>query len=196
VAGRKGEVGVTEGAYVLLYPGGRKVLECSAVTLSAGRLVTMGPTSGTNTFTLRGTTWSSPGNEQIPPCSLEIQPDGDLAWSNGFISRPATAHMGRLRAHALEAVEPTGNMFLDKEGALMEGLRSGALRLVRGAYFERQWAAQEPWTLRQLVPEQFFWSPEEAVRMWRRYHSLFFFSVSYAWLSREHPDPEMYHLEV
>ena len=30
--------------------------------------------------------------------------------------------------------------------------------------------------------------------MWQRYRSLFFLALSYCWLSREHPDPRMYHL--
>lgn len=37
--------------------------------------------------------------------------------------------------------------------------------------------------------------PDQAADLWLAYGSAFLVAVSYSWLTREHPDPECWHLE-
>lgn len=90
----------------------------------------------------------------------------------------------------------TEGRYHDLEGSpLFIALRCGALRLVRGAYLRRRCREGLPWQRRQELEVGDLWEPAEAAAMWSQWRSNFFIAVSYPWLSRDHSDPEMYHLQ-
>eukprot|EP00404_Azadinium_spinosum_P060081 CAMPEP_0180707506 /NCGR_PEP_ID=MMETSP1038_2-20121128/8751_1 /TAXON_ID=632150 /ORGANISM="Azadinium spinosum, Strain 3D9" /LENGTH=239 /DNA_ID=CAMNT_0022739461 /DNA_START=1 /DNA_END=718 /DNA_ORIENTATION=- len=82
-----------------------------------------------------------------------------------------------------------------EEGVLLELLRSGAIALLRGSYFDVQRAH---WPLipqrREDILTEYFWSPEEAIEQWRCAGATFFLAISYTWVTPKAPDPRGYHL--
>uniref|UniRef100_A0A7S4SP98 Uncharacterized protein n=2 Tax=Alexandrium monilatum TaxID=311494 RepID=A0A7S4SP98_9DINO len=100
-------------------------------------------------------------------------------------------------AESPRAEEASGQLerFTTLEGGqLYEALQRGSIRLARGDYFQRALEAKRPLQRRQELRDEDLWPPEEAARMWRDYKNLFLLVVSYGWLARGHPDPEMWHL--
>jgi len=89
-----------------------------------------------------------------------------------------------------------GKAFTEVEGSpLLLALQRGSIRLVRGQYFERCLAEGRPFGLRQEMSDADLWPPEKAARMWTTYRSVFFLAMSYSWLGRSHPDPDLWHLK-
>merc|ERR1740129_346535 len=65
---------------------------------------------------------------------------------------------------------------------------------VKGAYFEECADRQVAFRDRASIPRSRLFSGEEAVGLWLRHGFKFLSVVSYSWLSREHPDPDGFHL--
>mmetsp|Transcript_78188 Transcript_78188/g.242420 ORF Transcript_78188/g.242420 Transcript_78188/m.242420 type:complete len:463 (+) Transcript_78188:111-1499(+) len=74
-------------------------------------------------------------------------------------------------------------------------IADGCFQVVKGEYFEHMWLRRDQIQKRQDIPEVYLWRGEEAVELWQAYGPLFLVTISYAWLSEEHPDPECWHLE-
>ena len=69
------------------------------------------------------------------------------------------------------------------------------IALVRGEYMEDCSERGEPYSMRQLIPERWLWSPEEAITLWKKRGRQFLWIFSYCWLSKDHPDPDRFHLQ-
>jgi len=78
--------------------------------------------------------------------------------------------------------------------AIATSISCGTIALIRGSYFEHCFAHKKPFAMRQDIPEQFIWDGPEAVALWDQFGALFLIIISYGWLSKAHPDPDMFHL--
>jgi hypothetical protein len=66
---------------------------------------------------------------------------------------------------------------------------------VKASYLQKCLEKGEPFQDRSNIPPEFFYSGEEVVENWKKYGNMFLMIVSYSWLSKAHPDPELYHLK-
>ena len=48
---------------------------------------------------------------------------------------------------------------------------------------------------RSNIPPNFIFSGEEVIANWTKYGNMFLVILSYSWLSKSHPDPELFHLQ-
>lgn len=78
--------------------------------------------------------------------------------------------------------------------AFADLLKRGCVAVVRAAYFDRCFAEGVAFQDRENIPEQWFIKGEELMRQWQENGAKFLANVSYPWLSKEHPDPNMFHL--
>lgn len=93
---------------------------------------------------------------------------------------------------SLACCRPTETHYHSRD-FLVQELVSGATRLLRPAFI-LQWFYQtkKPLPKRQDLPESAFLDPAKLTR----HKQLEIIAVSYCWLSKEHPDPDRYHLET
>jgi len=73
-------------------------------------------------------------------------------------------------------------------------LHRGCVGVVKARYFEACLNKGETFQDRANIPNEFFFAGPEAVELWERCGYFFLAVVTYPWLSRGHPDPEMFHL--
>lgn len=78
---------------------------------------------------------------------------------------------------------------------LAQLIESGCIALVRSSYFEDCILHHRPFAMRQLIPNSFIWRGDEAMDLWWKNGKCFLVIVSYPWLSRDHPDPDQFHLK-
>mmetsp|Transcript_130699 Transcript_130699/g.279489 ORF Transcript_130699/g.279489 Transcript_130699/m.279489 type:complete len:529 (-) Transcript_130699:33-1619(-) len=71
---------------------------------------------------------------------------------------------------------------------------AGCIGLVRSSYFEDCLFSAHPFQARQQISLTGIWDPQQALDLWKRYGKCFLCIVSYPWLSKEHPDPNLFHL--
>jgi len=98
------------------------------------------------------------------------------------------------------------------EGRLIDLLKLGAIKLVRGQWLIELEAKGEKMPRSQDAPEDAFWNAEEATKKFiesdamsskikEGQHAeihclgLFFYAMSYCWIDRAHPDPKGFHLK-
>jgi hypothetical protein len=74
-------------------------------------------------------------------------------------------------------------------------LRRRCIAVVKASYFESCFDKGVPFEDRANIPEEAFFSGPEVLELWKTYGFNFLAIVSYAWISAEHPDPDMFHLE-
>mmetsp|Transcript_27164 Transcript_27164/g.78038 ORF Transcript_27164/g.78038 Transcript_27164/m.78038 type:complete len:579 (-) Transcript_27164:130-1866(-) len=86
------------------------------------------------------------------------------------------------------------SLSITKGSRLAELIENGCIGVVRSSYFEDCMLHHRPFAMRQLIPNTFMWRGDEAVRLWWKHGKCFLCNVSYAWLSKEHPDPKQLHL--
>jgi len=113
----------------------------------------------------------------------------------GSESRGPACDLGACDALSIgDRDHPRGPFQELQSSPLYEALSKGHVRLVRGSYFQRRAAEGLPWQRRAEVSDCDLWSPEVAVKHWADFGPGFFLALSYPWLSREHSDPELWHL--
>ena len=89
-----------------------------------------------------------------------------------------------------------GKPYVDTVGTrFSEILRKESMAVVKSSYFEKQFREQQPYQDRASIDPASFFSGEEVLKQWQEYGARFLMIVSYSWLSREHPDPELFHLK-
>lgn len=76
-----------------------------------------------------------------------------------------------------------------------ELIKEGSFQFIKGRYFEDCWAAQKPFEMRQDIPPEYLWSKDEVIKLWQKHGVRFMVSISYAWLSADHPDPDLFQLK-
>lgn len=81
-----------------------------------------------------------------------------------------------------------------KGTAFASVLERGVMAVVRAEYFEQCLRENRPFGHRAQIPPEFIIEGRKAAEQWYTFKSLFLVIVSYTWLSKEHPDPHMYHL--
>ena len=86
--------------------------------------------------------------------------------------------------------------YQDIEGTqFAEVLRGGCMAVIKASYFKQCLEKGEAFKDRSHIPPEFIYTGEEVVENWKRYGSMFLIILSYSWLSKKHPDPELYHLK-
>merc|ERR1719199_1844290 len=94
------------------------------------------------------------------------------------------------------ATQFSGKPYVDTAGTrFCNVLEREAMAVVKSSYFEKQFREQKPYQDRASIDPAFFFSGEEVLKNWQKYGARFLMIVSYSWLSREHPDPELFHLK-
>jgi len=81
-----------------------------------------------------------------------------------------------------------------KDSRLAELILSGAIAVIRASYFEDCFVRGLPFGRRQDVPFMFIWPGPTAIDNWMKGGKCFLCNVSYSWLSKAHPDPNLFHL--
>jgi len=112
--------------------------------------------------------------------------EGDLVESDGSI---------KYKAVRPESPSSENEGEMQWTNRIKELIHNDCIALVRGAYFEDCFQRSEPISKRQDIPQEYFWQSGDALEQWERHHSFFLIIVSYSWLSKRHPDPELYHLQ-
>lgn len=69
------------------------------------------------------------------------------------------------------------------------------MAVVKAQYFNQCLERGEPFQDRKQIPKEFIFSGREVITNWKRYGHKFLVIFSYGWLSKQHPDPELYHLK-
>jgi hypothetical protein len=82
-----------------------------------------------------------------------------------------------------------------KGSRLAQLIESGSISVVRASYFEDCEMRNLPFGRRQDISSMFMWPGNVAVQQWAEHGKCFLCNVSYCWLSKQHPDPEQYHLK-
>lgn len=83
-------------------------------------------------------------------------------------------------------------------GPLRRALSTGDVVLIRGDYIERLWRKGGVLLKRQELPPEAIWDAEELLLDVndRRRPTPRLLSISYGWISKEHPDPDAFHLKT
>lgn len=134
-------------------------------------------------------------------CCTSSQVSGEYKWPD--VDDPDAA-MERLAAAGVRK-------YFGLE-SLLDSVISGAVAPLRGQYLLQLWKSKGTLCRRQDLPKEAFWTPAEIIRVCQSmatcdlsgqfgnsFHSsniwgYLFFVISYRWLSKEHPDPDGFHL--
>ena len=84
-------------------------------------------------------------------------------------------------------------------GALLASVESGAIAPLRGRWLVKLQEEGGVLKRRQDLPPEAFWSPSELRRVATALGNNFgclFVALSYRWLTKEHPDPDGFHLKI
>jgi hypothetical protein len=96
---------------------------------------------------------------------------------------------------AQEAMQDDASSYSSKSASIFARLiRKGSFQFIKGTYFEDCWRDRKPFQMRQKIPREYLWDCEELMMLWEKHGARFMLSISYAWLSEDHPDPDMFHL--
>ena len=83
--------------------------------------------------------------------------------------------------------------------ALLESIECGAIGAVRGRWYAAQAASGKPLPRRQDLPPEAFFPVAELRRLVEALGEdwgFLFVALSYRWLTKDHPDPENFHLNI
>lgn len=78
-----------------------------------------------------------------------------------------------------------------KVAALLE---EGTIAFIKSTYFEDCLISNRPIGKRQDIPMMFLWDGGEALKLWAKHGKCFLCIISACWLSKKHPDPNLFHL--
>lgn len=100
-----------------------------------------------------------------------------------------------LTSRHLDEIEFTGQPYRDtSDTKFADLLKQECLAVVRSSYFENCLSRGECFEDRASIPRQCFFSGEEVAKQWSQHGARFLVILSYSWLSKQHPDPKMFHL--
>ena len=68
--------------------------------------------------------------------------------------------------------------------------------VVKTSYFSQCLKEGQAFADRSNIPAEFKYSGEEAFANWEKYGNMFLVVLSYSWLSKKHPDPNLFHLRI
>jgi hypothetical protein len=74
-------------------------------------------------------------------------------------------------------------------------LKEGDIAVISSAYFEQCWQRGERFEDRGNIPAKFFIKGSDLMKRWKKHGFHFLVVISYGWLSKEHPDPDLFHLK-
>merc|ERR1719353_1092677 len=77
-----------------------------------------------------------------------------------------------------------------------EVLRRECMVVIKTSYFTQCLKEGQVFADRSNIPAYFKYSGEEAVANWEKYGNMFLVVLSYSWLSKKHPDPNLFHLRI
>ena len=104
--------------------------------------------------------------------------------------------------------------------ALLESIRSGTIRLLRGSHIIKRAKAAQPLLRRQELPDEAFYDHDDLMRVLQKLRDKFgredefsehgdivkrggdsrfmslFHALSYRWITKDHPDPDCFHLRI
>ena len=100
-----------------------------------------------------------------------------------------------LGAPLLECMEGVRSYKLISGSAFARLIQKGSFQFIKGRYFEDCWRDQQVFGCRQNIPQEYLWTGDECVKLWEAHGPRFMLSISYGWLHKDHPDPEMFHLK-
>mmetsp|Transcript_16792 Transcript_16792/g.52673 ORF Transcript_16792/g.52673 Transcript_16792/m.52673 type:complete len:408 (-) Transcript_16792:590-1813(-) len=99
---------------------------------------------------------------------------------------------------AISHEEPRVNEYaVRKGGKFFEALKSGTMAVIKGNYFLDCLEKKQPFGHRAQIEEKapgMIFEGSEAAELWLKNGRKFLVVISYCWLSKEHPDPDMFHL--
>ena len=96
----------------------------------------------------------------------------------------------------LVPLEKLPESFSDIEGTrFAEVLRRGHMAVIKASYFKECLEKGEPFQDRSNIPAEYIYTGEEVLDYWKKYGNMFLMILSYSWLSKNHPDPDLYHLK-
>ena len=96
----------------------------------------------------------------------------------------------------LVPLEKLPESFSDIEGTrFAEVLRRGHMAVIKASYFKECLEKGEPFQDRSNIPAEYIYTGEEVLENWKKYGNMFLMILSYSWLSKKHPDPDLYHLK-
>ena len=79
--------------------------------------------------------------------------------------------------------------------AFADLLRRGCLAVVKSGYFEQCLSDGVRFEDRENIPNKWFIQGDELMQTWQKHGATFLVIISYPWLSKGHPDPDMFHLK-
>ena len=124
-----------------------------------------------------------------------------------FLQRPDPKRLARERGrkteHKKKVMEREAlitkypdNPYRDFEGTRFAEIHlKERLAVVNADYFEKRLAAGKPFEDRAGIPRKDFIRGTDVMEAWSDLGGKFLVIFSYAWLTAEHPDPELYHLK-
>ena len=77
-----------------------------------------------------------------------------------------------------------------------EVLRRECMVVIKTSYFTQCLKEGQAFADRSNIPAEFKYSGEEAFANWEKYGNMFLVVLSYSWLSKKHPDPNLFHLRI
>jgi hypothetical protein len=96
--------------------------------------------------------------------------------------------------------DPSASPYTTLYAGLLESVRSGAIRPLRGRFVAALHKHGGRLKRRQDLPEEAFWTYEElkavAEKLGEDRYGWLFVALSYRWLSADHPDPDGFHLAI
>lgn len=148
---------------------------------------------------------------QLQVCRRQGAPEPamcDGAMPPGETVEKAKARHADLKKRYRERTEH----FQDPQGFIITAIESRAVALLRGNWLIERARQGKPVALRKDLPPEAFWTPQEAIAMFRRsaaehkkkgpegggdvgYLGLWLVAISYAWAHPDHCDPECFHLK-
>ena len=95
---------------------------------------------------------------------------------------------------------PAASPYTTLYAGLLESVRSGAIKPLRGRFVKALHKHGGRLKRRQDLPPEAFWTYEElkavAEKLGKDRYGYLFVALSYRWLSADHPDPDGFHLAI
>lgn len=90
-----------------------------------------------------------------------------------------------------------GNPYRDMEHTrFADILKTGKLAVVKASYFERCLSNGVPFEDRASIPPEYIMKGNDVINTWKKHGAKCLVIFSYAWLTAQHPDPDMFHLKT